>query len=203
MKKSIGQGSLAESVQAPELLHVKEGFSSHADFVRNQFQNQLYGTIGQSGGISSLTYAFCRDTYGFLTANAEQLLPRAELDAVLNEIGDWAIQHLGTSFVSTPQFRVYIDGCSRNFARDEVDAKWHYILWLTYPLSRSRNRGRIQVITDDAIPVKTLAIHQALDLEPKYNDLLVHDTRYMYSLEVSGVSMDPGDAVVFLEGYLW
>ena len=59
------------------------------------------------------------------------------------------------------------------------------------------------MITDGGAPLYSLTIHRTVDLEPKYNDLLVHDTMCTYSLEANHISMDPMDAVVFLDGYLW
>lgn len=194
---------VAETTRISKLFHVRPNFSSQADFIRQQFEAQLYGATGQTGGISCLTYAFCRATYGFLTANAEQLFARTELDALLDEIAEWSTLALGTSYVSTPQVRVYINGCSRSFARDEVDAKWHYLIWLTRFSSGAKSRGRIRLITDGGSPSYSLTIHRTVDLEPKYNDLIVHDTVCTYSLEAPHLSMDPSDGVVFLDGYLW
>jgi hypothetical protein len=200
---TTGQSVLAENARISKLFHVQPNFSSKADLIRQQFEGQLYGAGGQMGGISCLSYAFCRNTYGFLTANAEQLFARAELDALMDEIAEWAMKALGTSYVSTPQVRVYINGCSRDFARDEVDAKWHYLIWLTRFPAETKSRGRMRLITDGGAPIYSLTIHRTVDLEPKYNDLVVHDTMCTYSLEAHHVSMDPMDAVVFLDGYLW
>jgi hypothetical protein len=202
---TTGRSVLAEDSRSAKSFYVQPDFSSHAGPIRQQFEAQLYGgAAGQAGGISCLTYAFCRGAYGFLTTSAEQLFARAELDALLDEIAEWAGRTLGTSYVSTPQARVYIQGCSRNFARDEVEAKWHYLVWLTrFSASNKKSQGRLRMITNGGSPLYSLTIHQTVDLEPKYNDLIVHDTMCTYSLETRNLPMDPSEGVVFLEGYLW
>jgi hypothetical protein len=191
---------LAQSAPVARLFQVQPNFSSQANILRRQFEAELNA---QAGGMSCFTYAFCRSTYAFLTANAEQLFARAELDALLDEIAEWGAQALGTSYVSTPQVRVYIDGCSRTFARDEVDARWHYLLWLTRFPVETKARGRIRLITDNGAGLYSVMVHRTADLEPKYNDLVVHDTMCTYSVEPSHLSMDPSEALVFLDGYLW
>jgi hypothetical protein len=201
---TTGRSVLAEDTKTSKLFHVQSNFSSQTELIRQQFDAQLYGATGQAGGISRLSYAFSAGAYGFLTANAEQLFARTQLDGLLDEIAEWATQALGTSYVSTPQVRVYIAGCSRTFARDEVDAKWHYLIWLTRFPEGMKSRGRVRLITDgNSSPRYSLTIHRTVDLEPKYNDLIVHDTACSYSLEMRNLSMDPSEAVVFLDGYLW
>lgn len=201
---TTGRSVLAEDTRISKLFHVESSFSSQAELIRQQFDGQLYGATGQAGGISCLSYAFSSGAYGFLTANAEQFFARNQLDALLDEIAEWGAQALGTAYVSTPQVRVYIAGCSRTFARDEVDAKWHYLIWLTRFPAGMKSRGRVRLITDgNASSRYSLTIHRTIDLEPKYNDLIVHDTACTYSLETRNLSMDPSEAIVFLDGYLW
>lgn len=201
---TIGRSVLAEETKTSKLFYVESDFCSQAELITQQFDAQLYGASRQAGGISCLSYAFSAGAYGFLTANAEQLFARTQLDALLDEIAEWASQALGTAYVSTPQVRVYIDGCSRTFARDEVDAKWHYLIWLTRFPAGMKSRGRVRLITDgNSSPRYSFTIHRTADLEPKYNDLIVHDTACTYSLETRNLSMNPSEGVVFLDGYLW
>jgi hypothetical protein len=201
---TTGRSSLAEDTRISRLFHVESNFSSQAELIRQQFDAQLYGATGQAGGISCLSYAFSVGAYGFLTTNAEQLFARTQLDALLDEIAEWGTQALGTAYVSTPQVRVYISGCSRTFARDEVDAKWHYLIWLTRFPAGMKSRGRVRLITDGNSSSRySLTIHRTIDLEPKYNDLIVHDTACTYCLETRNLSVDPTEAIVFLDGYLW
>ena len=201
---TTGRSGLAEDTRISRLFHVESNFSSQAELIRQQFDAQLYGATGQAGGISCLSYAFSVGAYGFLTTNAEQLFARTQLDALLDEIAEWGTQALGTAYVSTPQVRVYISGCSRTFARDEVDAKWHYLIWLTRFPAGMKSCGRVRLITDGNSSSRySLTIHRTIDLEPKYNDLIVHDTACTYSLETRNLSVDPTEAIVFLDGYLW
>src|ERR1700743_1579293 len=169
---TTGQSVLVETPRNSKLFHLQSNFSAQADFTRQQFDTQLYGAPGQTGGISCLSYAFCHGAYRFLTANAEQIFARTQLDALLDEIAEWATRTLNTSYVSTPQVRVYTDGSSRNFARDEVDAKWHYLICLTrFPMG-TKSRGIVRLITDGNPTSRySLTIHRTVDLEPKYNDL--------------------------------
>lgn len=202
MTATTARSPLVESTRIAKLFQVQPDFSSQADLLRQQFETRLYGK-GKGGGISCLSYAFSSGAYGFLTANAEQLFGRAELDALLDEIAQWGMRVVGTSYVSTPQVRVYIDGCSRSFARDEVDASWHYVIWLTrFPVG-TKARGRVRLITGSGPGLYSLTVHRTVDLEPKYNDLIVHDTMCNYSIETRHLSMEPAEAVIFLDGYLW
>jgi hypothetical protein len=159
--------------------------------------------VPANNGLTPLTYAFCQNAYQFLTAGAERIFEPEILDDFISALRTWGNRTLGISHVSTPQVRVYVNGCSRNLLCDDVSAPWRYTLSLTKTL-RPRKMGPINVLTDNTSQArKEFSVRQLMNAHLSLNQLLVHRTSNPYSVEVAKASMDPLEGVVFLDGYLW
>lgn len=179
-------------------------FYKMASTLRAQFRNKVAGSFQTGVGITPLAYAFSEDAYQFLCAGAESIFTRDILDDLLNRLGSWASEALGTSHVSTPQVRIFIDGCWRSLLRDEVSAKWHYILSLSN--EHRKKLDRIKVLIDGSSAHKderSAHLGRVLSFQMKFNQLLVHDVGSPYEIEPIKTSMNPLDATFLLDGYLW
>src|SRR5215467_10924444 len=103
--------------------YLESDFCKPAHTLRAQFEKHVPSSPGDSDGMTSLTYAFCQDAYQFLTASADHVFSQDTLRDFMDHLGHWARQALGTTYVSTPQVRVYINGCGRELLQDSVSAQ--------------------------------------------------------------------------------
>jgi hypothetical protein len=175
-----------------------------ADALRQQFEESVSSSEESNGGITPLAYSFNPDSFQLLSASAELIFSQNLLRDSLDQLRTWASGALGTGHVSTPQVKVYINGCGRSFLRDSVTARWHYLL----SLSRCpRNKvGRVSVLAEDEDAnggASEIRMGRVLRFRMEFNHLLVHSATNSYSVEVPKTSMDPNEGTVLLDGYFW
>lgn len=125
-------------------IYLESDFYVKADILRDQFEAQILGAADQNGGITSFSHAFCRDAFQFLTASAQSIFSADILDDVIGKLGSWATETLGTTSMSTPQTRLYIQGCSRDLLQDGIGEKWHYMLSICR--NRKNSAGHIKLL---------------------------------------------------------
>ena len=191
------------SVTKPSF-YLLPNFFQTADILWSQFEKQVLDSVEFNDGLTPLLYAFCEGTYQFLTASGERIFSRDALDQVTNALRTWAKEELDASYVSTPQVRVYVDGCRRELLSDSIDTRWHYLLSLT------RNGSK------DASPIKLVAesvrarqgdgafsVNSVVSLQLQFNQVLVHDARSPYAIGPTKTAINPLKGSVFLDGYLW
>ncbi len=185
-------------------LHLESDFFATADVLRGQFERLMSISVPANNGLTPFCYAFCQNGYQFLTASAERIFEPDILEDLIDALRAWANRALGVSHVSTPQFRIYIEGCSRNLLCDDVSAPWRYALSLTKNV-RPRRTGPMNVLTHNASPKgnRDLSIRELMNSHLSFNQLLVHRTTNPYSIDTSRISRDPLEGIVFLDGYLW
>jgi hypothetical protein len=178
-------------------------FYERTEALRSQFEESVRGQGGQSGGMTPLTYAFCENRYQFLTASAERLFDKEATYDLMNKLSHWGNSMLGVSHVSTPQIRVYINGCARKLVRDNVNASWHFVLSIARCQSRPR-AAQIEILKERFLGKKDkhMSINKIVRSMLAFNQLLVHSTRDPYAIAGSA-SMNPLEASVLIDGYLW
>lgn len=200
-------GHLQERSPSPV---VNDGFRIYNDFfgsasrLRQQFEERMSSAIEANDGLTPLLYAYCRDTYQFLTASSERIFSTELLDELLETMRKWAGEILDASHVSTPQLRVFVEGCYRDFLRDDVEAGHHWILWLC-PNDKQK-AGRITLSTENVTAdaeSASMSVDHLASFDMKFNQLLVHDASNAYGIKPAKTSMDPALAAVFLDGYFW
>ena len=89
--------------------------------------------------------------------------------------------------------------------RDDIRAKWHYLLSLTRTFKNRHARVKVVVdsVQESASGGVTLAAGRLVSAKLEFNDLLVHDISQPYGIEAGKGSMDPTQGEVLLDGYLW
>src|SRR5882724_5769147 len=125
-KMGVAEFQLVESG-----IYVASGFYSKAEALRSEFDKAILSQNGQYGGVTPLAYAYDEKAYRFLTAGAERCFSEDIVADLIETLKRWGSNVFGTSQVSMPQVRVYVNGCSRKLFRDNVHAPWHFILSLT------------------------------------------------------------------------
>jgi hypothetical protein len=204
MKTGISAGHGDSDNRADSPFYLENDFYGLGKILRSQFDKEILDAIELRGGSTPFAYAFCQDKYQFLTAGAERIFMPDILEDFMTRLRSWAGDTLGTTHVSTPQVRVYIQGCSRDLLRDGVSARWHYMLSLTRTVSRKK-LGGLKLLPD---PFQVGAsgevlMHRTVTSSLQFNQLLVHKTCNAYGVELSKTSMNPLEGAVFLDGYLW
>jgi hypothetical protein len=184
-------------------LCVENDFFHRADLLRAQFERLMSMSVPANSGLTPFSYAFCQNAYQFLTVGAERVFEPEILDDLIHSLGAWAKKVLRTSHVSTPQLRIYINGCYRNLLCDDVSAPWRYALSLTKTLRPGRT-GPVNVLIDGDSPLRrNLSLKKLANSHLLFNQLLVHWTNNAYSIEAAAGSMNPVEGNVFLDGYFW
>lgn len=183
-------------------IYVRNGFYSKAETLRREFDKAILGQNGQHVGITPLAYAYSEAAYQFLTAGAERCFSEDVVADVIGTLERWGNAVLGTSYVSTPQVRVYVRGCSRKMCRDDVAAPWHFVLSLTSNQIRP-NRCRISILRESTPVKSSLTIGKIVNSPSVFNQLLVHSTRDPYGVEGAHTSMNPLEGTILLDGYMW
>jgi len=192
---------LSEAATVPFLTERK--FYSNADEFRLQIEEAILSASESNNGITPFTYAFAPGIYQFLTVGGGEIFTPDILQDFIDKLSSLASEKLNLQHVSTPQLRLYIKGCSRTLARDDIEAGWHYIFCLTPPARRRSMQVRIagQAIQDGKAPLLTLQRVTRFQLE--FNQLLVTNIEYPYSIETGSSSMNPLEGLMFLDGYIW
>ncbi|HEY2913387.1 MAG TPA: hypothetical protein VGK21_08515 [Candidatus Angelobacter sp.] len=183
-------------------IYVENGFYSKAEILRAEFEKALLGEGKLNAGMTPLGYAYHKDTYQFLTASAERCFSEEAISELIETLQQWGNNVVGASHVSTPQVRVYIRGCSRKLIRDDVTTPWHFLLSLT-PNTHPDKSCQIKILRENVPGNSSSRLHRVLSSFPVFNQLLVHSTRELYSIEGVQTSMNPLKGMVFLDGYMW
>jgi hypothetical protein len=183
---------------------LEENFFADARNFRAQMEKQLLSAIEMNDGLTPFTFAYAADAYQFLTASAERVFSRELLDDVINTLRSWATETLGASCVSTPQVRIYLNGCRRDVLLDSTEARYHWMLSLGPPSGGSP--ARIRLLTQRIAAEVTgdsMTIDRVASLYLLFNQLLVHESSSAYGIDAGKGSINPLEAAVFLDGYLW
>jgi hypothetical protein len=182
--------------------YLEDHFYEMAETLRAQFETKV--SPRKATGLTSLVYAYCHNAYQLLTASADDIFEAKTLAQLMDAIQGWANKTLGVSHISTPQLRVYIQGCSRRLLRDDIGVQWHYLFSLTRNLS-GKHRGQIKLLGDSNAAKRHGDVHidQIVRSPLEFNQLLVHQAANSYSIEPGSSSMNPVDGMVLLDGYLW
>lgn len=182
-------------------LRIENNFFGRTEDLRAQFDERM-ARLPINSGMTPFFYAFGIGTYHFLTASVERVFHQESIDCLEDKIRYWATNNLGASQTSTPQIRIYVGGCRRNFARDNVEHPWHYMLGLSSIGREKLGCVRVLLKEDDGA-TRNKMVGELLRVNLELNQLLVHSTTYPYSIETSTLSMNPSDGLVLLDGYLW
>ena len=191
------------SLQSPAF-YIRDDFFESPETLRSQFEQKILTSAETENGTTPLSYAFCPDAYQFLTAGAERFFTPETIEHLIQNLLVLGADLLELSHVSTPQLRVYIEGCSRRLLRDDVSAPWRYSLSLTHP-RRNRKDGRLRILTEDADNPRRLTwrTHRTVNACLTFNQIVVHRTTNPYSIDPPGAAATPLEGAVFLDGYLW
>ena len=192
---------LSEPATAPFL--TEREFYSNADAFWLQTEEALLSVSESDNGITPFTYAFVPGIYQFLTVGGGEIFTPDLLQDFIDKLSSLAREKLNLHHVSTPQLRLHIKGCSRTLSRDDIEAGWHYIFCLTPTARRRSMQVRVagQAIKDGKAPLLTLQRVTRFQLE--FNQLLVTNVEYPYSIETESSSMNPLEGLMFLDGYIW
>jgi hypothetical protein len=179
-------------------------FFQATEKLRAQFETRFSDEIEENDGLTCLTYAFSRGDYHFLSASAEKIFARDLLEELIGAVRSWGSNRMGATCVSTPQVRVYVRGCERVLAVDQTKAKYHWILSLgRMPENRAADLELLAESIAADTTAEPLSIERILRLKLAFNQILVHQTKQPYSICAAGSSMDPLQADVFADGYMW
>ncbi|MBZ5534043.1 MAG: hypothetical protein LAO20_21650 [Acidobacteriia bacterium] len=203
MKASLHPWKEGPSLVADPPFYLQTNFLSNVDTLWSQFEKQMTAAVESNDGLTALLYVFRRDTYQFLTATAERFFSQEALNELTDALRAWGKDTIGCSYVTTPQLRVYVDGCRRELLRDSTEARWHYLVSLTR--NKARDAGRIKLISESVSGPRNHAagVASLIDLQLQFNQLLVHDTRRAYGIASARTGMDAIQGSLFLDGYLW
>jgi hypothetical protein len=191
----------SEAAMAPFL--TEREFYSNADTFWLQIEEAILSASESNNGITPFTYAFVPGIYQFLTVGGGEIFTPDILQDFIDKLSSSAREKLNLQHVSTPQLRLYIKGCSRTLVRDDVEAGWHYIFCLTPPARRRSMQVRIagQAVQSGKAPLLTL--QRVIRFQLEFNQLLITNNEYPYSIETGSSSMNPLEGTLFLDGYIW
>ena len=176
--------------------YAEEAFYDRADDAWEAIATHLPPAEG--GPFTAHSHA---DAYRFLSAHTEHLFARELLTHFIRTLSAWSKDILGTLHLSTPQVRLYTDGCWRAVVRDDVQAEWHYMLSLTRG-STTKVTMLAEDLAEDVTRGARFSIGRAAVAPAQFNQLLVHRTARPYGIEARGAK-DAGAGGIFLDGYLW
>jgi hypothetical protein len=201
----MADSSQRTGVVSEAVLRVESEFFEQAVTLQLQFANKAAAPVSFGAANCLFSYVYYPNAFQCLTVNAEQVFSQELVFDLLNGLRAWARENLRAQHASTPCVRIYVNGCARRVIRDDVNAKWHYLLCLTR-LS-GRTSAKVSVVVDsvsgDLRDKLTLGASRVLTTKLDFNELLVHDVSQPYGIKVSNVSADPAEGVVFLDGYIW
>jgi hypothetical protein len=183
-------------------IRVEEHFYETAGTLRRQIENRVAPPNGLADAASPLRYAYSEQIYQHLTAMAEEMLTRDILFDLLDRLRSWAQKSLGASYASTPRMQIYIDRCWRKIVRDDINAKWHYILCLT---QNPKHRRMIKLLTDSTPNGQNarFTVGRVVTIELHFNELLVHDSGIPFGIADTKASTNPLEGAIYLDGYFW
>jgi hypothetical protein len=205
MRTSKLTSAILPDAPGPPPFRVEKDFSAQASALRLQFEERLSLSAHDNAGITPLTYVFSENRYCFLTASAEQIFTTEVLQDFIERLHTWGHDQFGSEHVSTPQVRVYINGCGREVLQDNVMLGWHYTLSLTHG-DRPAAVAQIRVLVTNKAEDRGshFGVCEFVSLQLPFNHLLVHETQNSYGVELlKSSSMNPLKGSVFLDGYLW
>jgi hypothetical protein len=188
----------AETERQP--FYIQDNFCETADSLRTEFEEKLAAMGESEAGLTPLAYVFFANKYRFLAANGDQIFTQAIMDDLINRLCTWATETLGAFHVSTPQVRLYISGCNRDLVRDALNARWHYLLFLSHDDAQF---ATVRIMKENRDASDQFGLGSLLKSKPLFNRLLVHDISDAYGIEFTGKSMDPLQGMLILDGYLW
>jgi hypothetical protein len=183
--------------------YVEKDFYDQAATLRHQLERAVSSAISTDPTVNPLIYAYSENAYQFLAASAERVFSADLLFTLLERLRAWARQRLGTSYASTPRVQVYIKGSQRHFAKDNVQAGWHYLLCLTQTEKRTRPVGVLLESASQLLDGVGFFVSSVNRVKLNSNELLVHDARRAYRIDRVKGSTDPLEGKVLLDGYLW
>jgi hypothetical protein len=200
---TILQPDLDTSVAAMAPFLTERQFYSNVDEFWLQIEEAILSAGESNNGITPFTYAFVPGIYQFLTVGGGEIFTPDLIQDFIEKLSSLAREKLNLQHVSTPQLRLYIKGCSRTLARDDIEAGWHYVFCLTPPSRRRSMQVRIagQAVKDGKTPLLTL--QRVIRCQLEFNQLLVTNIEYPYSIETGSSSMNPLEGIMFLDGYIW
>jgi GNAT superfamily N-acetyltransferase len=176
--------------------YLVDDFYERADSLSAQFEKRISAAVLESAGMTPLVYAFCPDAFQYLTTSAEHLFARDLLDDLIERLRGWAKGAIGACSVSSPQGRIYIQGCRRRLVTDRCTALWHYMLSVT---PQHQKKGiAIRLLSNG-----TDEDERTFNIQLKFNQLLVHRAECAYGIESKVASWDPIKGSIYLDGYLW
>lgn len=188
---------------ASSAFRIESNFYEHAAALRMQLEERLSLCASNDAGVTPLRYVFSNNRYRFLTASAEHILTSESLQDLIEQLYVWGQHHLGIAHVSTPQFRAYIGGCSREVIQDDVKPGWHFMLSLTQGTAQAVTRIRVLLTGKERNGKNQLSVCDFVAVQPAFNRLLLHDSHDAYGVEPGQCSMNPLEGAIFLDGYLW
>lgn len=177
----------------PELAALQTAFSRHAERLGDP-----------QSTVPPLVYSFTPDGPRSLIASPVGGFWDPPVLAFMDHLQAWAGDHLSSLHISTPNLTVFLEGMGRLPSRDLVKGRWHYLYCC------SPNPDTVAVVSVNRAAAESDPKHNAfIDLELVDQvrigpgDLLVHGAQSEYAIDPLKTSMNPANALVFLNGYLW
>jgi hypothetical protein len=177
----------------------EQDFYERAKELRMQFEQACKKASESSATL--LSYLHQDEIGQMLTVGGEQVFGGDLIEHFIAALGDWSAKSIHANHVSTPQLRVFISGCRRELVRDQVNVRWHYILSLT-----EDSHGLcvpIKLLAKKPEPRRGVSLNSVLYFKLKFNQLLIHDSAAPYAILPGRLSMNPLQAIVLADGYLW
>jgi hypothetical protein len=157
-----------------QLFRLEELFFRDAEELRVQLEKRILSSGNLQSSDSPLESVHVPKTDRHLTAWSNHVFDRDVLSSFLCRICDWSREALGASHASTPQLKLYTNGCSRTITRDSVKAKWHYMLCLTK--DTSSKVAEIRVLTCPEFERTGVVSKTPMaTIKMRFNQLLVHE----------------------------
>jgi hypothetical protein len=146
--------------------------------------------------------------YTYLRTQPEKILPAPLVDAFLEALRRWAVEHLGLGHIAGPYLSLYVDDCRQNLHNDAENGRWAYVFSLTRWDSRRFSGGETILLrdveywsTDRCAAAGAGAGFYDL-VAPEFNQLLIFDDRCIHGVEPIQGNMDPLDGRVILHGHI-
>lgn len=197
------RGKLGDSTLLVAPFFIQNDFYDQASTLRSQFERVASAVSSMDPSVNPFLYAYTEHAYQIITATAERIFTADLLFSLLDRLRAWASQNLRVTHASTPRVQVCIGGSRRHFAKDDIRARWHYLLSLT---RNEKHADRVKVLVEsgcDDLDGVGAGVTQVTTLKLTFNELLVHDARRAYGIHRSSGSINPAKAIVLLDGYLW
>lgn len=203
MKASLHPWKLEPSPVVRPPFYLQESFLANADTLWSQFAQNMANAVELNDGLTALLFAYRRDAYQFLTAAAERIFSQEALNEFTDALRAWGKETIDSPHVTMPQVRVYIEGCRRELLCDSTEARWHYMLSLTR--NEVRDAGGVKLVSESVASPRngTAGLASLVNLQLRFNQLLVHDTQRAYQITSPRTGRDPSEGSVFLDGYMW